>query len=108
MMLACMIIALGLAAKNVTTQKQKKSLGSELCLAGILILLVTPLIERLDYFFSYSKKISANYTAPIGVKRHTKLRYGFNNRSHVTLCISNYSRLCSAVFNHSSCDAING
>jgi spermidine synthase len=48
-MLACVLIALGLASRNVPKLKQnKKSLGARLCLAGILILLATPLIERFD------------------------------------------------------------
>jgi spermidine synthase len=48
-MLACVLIALGLASRNVPKLKQKKkSLGARLCLAGMLILLATPLIERFD------------------------------------------------------------
>lgn len=55
-MLMCVLIALGLAAKNVPSLKKKqKLLGSYLCLSGILILFVTPLIEHLDMFIAMSK-----------------------------------------------------
>src|SRR5439155_20469762 len=48
-MLACVLLALGLASRNVPKLKRnKKPLAARLCLAGILILLATPLIERLD------------------------------------------------------------
>jgi spermidine synthase len=57
-MLACMLIALGLAAKNTSLAKQKKKLlGTQICLAGILILLVTPVIERLDNYFVFYKHL---------------------------------------------------
>jgi spermidine synthase len=55
-MLACMLIALGLASRHVPKLKQrKKSLGVRLCLAGVLILLATPLIERLDMVVSFTR-----------------------------------------------------
>ncbi len=55
-LLACMLFALSLAAKNVQKLKnQKKSLGTQLCIAGILILLCTPLIERIDDIFIFYK-----------------------------------------------------
>ena len=58
-MLASVLIALGLAAKNVTKLKQKKkSLGTQISLAGILILLVTPLMERFDILFNYPGAIA--------------------------------------------------
>lgn len=57
-MLACMLLALGLAARDVPRLKRKgRSLGMQLSLAGIAILLATPLIERLDlisFFFKDS------------------------------------------------------
>lgn len=60
-MLACMLIALGLAAKNASVLKQKKKkLGTQISLAGISILLVTPLIENLDRFFVYLKPAPVN------------------------------------------------
>jgi predicted membrane-bound spermidine synthase len=49
MMLACLLIALGLASRSVPKLKEKKkTLGAQLCMAGILVLLATPVIERLD------------------------------------------------------------
>ncbi len=65
LILSCMLIALGLAAKKVPTLKQKKkSLGIQLCIAGILILLWTPLIERLDNFIVYYKQWAAKTPMP--------------------------------------------
>ncbi len=52
-MLACMLVALGFAAWIVPKLKRrKKSLGAQLCVGGVLILLVTPLIERLDTLYA--------------------------------------------------------
>ncbi|HVM47887.1 MAG TPA: fused MFS/spermidine synthase [Candidatus Acidoferrum sp.] len=49
MMLACVLIALGWAARSVPRLKQrKKSLGVRLCLAGVLILLATAVVEWID------------------------------------------------------------
>jgi spermidine synthase len=49
MMLACLLIALGLASRSVPRLKQKKkSLGARLCLAGVLILLATALFQWSD------------------------------------------------------------
>jgi spermidine synthase len=63
-MLACVLIALGLAARKVPVLKQKKKrLGTQIGMAGILILLITPLIERLDNIFAYSKQAAANHAA---------------------------------------------
>lgn len=46
-MLACMLIALGLASRKVPQLRQaQKPLAVQLCMAGILILLTTPLIEH--------------------------------------------------------------
>jgi len=51
-LLACMLVALGMSARNVPKLKQKnKPLYVQVVLAGILILLITPLIERFDIFF---------------------------------------------------------
>ena len=59
-MLACMLLALGLAARQVPALKrERKSLGPRLCAAGILILLATPLIERLDLIFAYYQTYAA-------------------------------------------------
>ncbi len=58
-MLFCTLIALAVAAKKVPLLKQKKkSLGVQMSIAGICILLWTPLIERLDSYISYYKKMS--------------------------------------------------
>src|SRR3990167_5383251 len=55
-LLASILIAISFSARSVMKLKQeKKSLGVQISLAGILILLVTPLIERFDLFFNYSK-----------------------------------------------------
>lgn len=57
-MLACMLIALGLAAKDISKLKQKnKLLGTQICIAAVLIFLITPLIERLDYLSAYYKQM---------------------------------------------------
>jgi len=59
--LSCVLIGLALAAKKVFSLKQKKkSLGVEVCIAGILILLWTPLFERLGSLTNYYKKMTAN------------------------------------------------
>jgi predicted membrane-bound spermidine synthase len=48
-MLACMLVALGWASRSVPKLRQRqKSLGGQLCLAGLLVLVATPLIEWLD------------------------------------------------------------
>ncbi len=66
MLLACTLIALALAAKNVISLKQKKkTLASQLFLAGMCILLVTPLIEHLDMMLPYSKQVSAHHEKAI-------------------------------------------
>lgn len=58
MLLFCMLIAIGVAAKRVPVLKKKnKLLGTQICLAAILILLITPLIERLDYIFIFYKQM---------------------------------------------------
>lgn len=63
-LLAAMLAALGLAAKNVRKHQQKnKSLGVQLCLAGILILLITPLIEHIDYVYAYSKHVATAHSS---------------------------------------------
>ena len=65
-MLASVLIALSLAANKVLAlKKSTKSLGMQVCLAGILILLITPLIERFDMLFTHpshgmSNTIEAN------------------------------------------------
>jgi spermidine synthase len=59
-LLACTLVGLGLAAKKVPMLKQrKKSLGTQLFLAGILILLVTPLIEHLGDLSAFLKHIAS-------------------------------------------------
>lgn len=64
-LLACMLLALGLAAKKVPSlKKKKKLLGPQLCIAGILILLWTPLIERIGNLSIYYKQTAAKLTAP--------------------------------------------
>lgn len=48
-MLACVLIALAMASRQVPRLKHKNaSLPAQLCMAGILILLATPIIERFD------------------------------------------------------------
>ncbi len=48
-MLACVLIALGVASRNVPRLKRKKkSLGARICVAGVLVLAATPFVERLD------------------------------------------------------------
>ncbi len=57
-LLAAMLAALGLAAKNVERMKREnKALGSQLFFAGVLILLVTPLIEHIDFLYAYNKHL---------------------------------------------------
>jgi spermidine synthase len=52
-MLSCVLIALGVGARAVPfLKRQNKPLSSMLAWAGILILLVTPIIERFDYIAS--------------------------------------------------------
>lgn len=61
-MLACMLIALALAAKNISKFKQsKKTLSTALTVAGILILLTTPLIERFDTFLMLPSQFALKY-----------------------------------------------
>lgn len=62
LLLICVLIALSLAAKRISIlKKNNKSLGFQLCLAGLFILCLTPLIERLDLVFAYGKKFDAAY-----------------------------------------------
>lgn len=66
-MLASVLIALGLAAKKVPLLKQKqKSLGVQIGMGGVFILLVTPLIERLDSSMAIFKAFIYQYRS-IGV-----------------------------------------
>lgn len=63
-MLAAVLIALGLSAKNVFKLKKKnRSLGTQMSVAGFLILLITPIFERLDYSTILLKKMSVNLKA---------------------------------------------
>ena len=49
LLLACILVSLFLAAQKASTwEKSNKSLGSQLVYAGILILVMTPIIEHLD------------------------------------------------------------
>lgn len=65
-MLACTLLALGLAAKKVPQLKQQqKNLGAQMCMAGLFILLVTPLIEHLDYLSMYTKQFATHSPANI-------------------------------------------
>ena len=69
-MLACLLLALGLASRNVPKLKQRqKSLGARLCLAGILILLATALMAWLDIIWLFL----GNFLNRAGVGRTTGL-----------------------------------
>jgi spermidine synthase len=75
-LLACTLVGLGLAAKKVSVLKQqKKSLGTQLFLAGVLILLVTPLIEHLGNISAFLKHtisvIKPIHALPLRVSDYT-------------------------------------
>jgi spermidine synthase len=75
-LLACTLVGLGLAAKKVLQLKQhKKLLGTQLFLAGTLILLVTPLIERLGNITAFLKHfistLKSTHTLPLYFSENT-------------------------------------
>lgn len=58
LLLACVLIALAWASKCVSGLKVRQaSLSMRLCAAGILILLITPVIEHIDYILMYQKQL---------------------------------------------------
>lgn len=62
-MLAAVLIALGIAARLVNLLKQSRvSLSSLIVLAGVLILVATPLIERFDYVYELDGGTSPSLT----------------------------------------------
>jgi len=86
-LLACMLIALGIAAKKLPKLKQKnKLLGTQMSLAGVLILLVTPLIERVDNLFSFYKQATHTMPSagfPLGIDPNTFIVNGIGIAGYV-------------------------
>ena len=61
MILASTLIALAMGASKVPTLKQKKrELGTQIALAGVMILLMTPVLEHLDSMLPHAKQVSVN------------------------------------------------
>jgi len=87
--LACTLMAISLAAKDVAVLKSKqKSLSTQLILAGIFILLLTPLIERLDINFAYSKLSLATSSNTKNFLHQSTVDFLFNKNFNVNVMAS--------------------